>query len=202
MGGTHGKKLQELQSKSSFSGAFIALHKKQFAKLESMKCCCAGRNHTFVSTRNKPACGCIGPASIQGAKRNHYCALFLAGNDPGKYRETMLTLGKYHCRDIHEWEGGYCSFHPLSKCSCKKCDAQSGTKPLEKIHKTHIFNLNVGKQQVKTVSHTPPPPYNLAHCWNVSFNIEWREEGASNFRRTTDLREVVLFSAIFSTLLA
>ena len=131
---------------------------------------------TLVSTRNKPTCGCIGPASIQGAKRNHYCALFHAGIDPGKYRETMLTLGKYHCRDIHEWEGGYCSFHPLSKCSCKKCDAQSGTKPLEKIHKTHIFNLNVGKQRVKTVSHTPPP-YNVAHGWNFSFNIEWGRRG-------------------------
>ena len=34
---------------------------------------------------------------------------------------------------------------------------QLGTKPLEKIHKTRIFNLNVGKQRVKTVSHTPLP---------------------------------------------
>ena len=34
---------------------------------------------------------------------------------------------------------------------------QSWTKPLEKIHKTRIFNLNVGKQLVKTFSHTPLP---------------------------------------------
>ena len=35
----------------------------------------------------------------------------------------MLTLGKYHSRDIHECEGGFCSFHPLVKCSCKECKA-------------------------------------------------------------------------------
>ena len=62
--------------------------------VESVKCCCAGKNHTFVSTRNKPACGCIGPGFIQNAKRNHYCALVHAGNNPNKYRETLLALGK------------------------------------------------------------------------------------------------------------
>ena len=33
----------------------------------------------------------------------------------------MLALGKYHYRDIHEWEGGSCGFHPVIKCSCKHC---------------------------------------------------------------------------------
>ena len=85
--------------------------------------CCAGKKHTFVATRNKPVCGCIGPGFIQNAKRNHYCTLVQAGNSPEKYRETILTLGKYHSRDIHEWEGGSCSLHPLTKCSCKECEA-------------------------------------------------------------------------------
>ena len=39
----------------------------------------------------------------------------------------------------------------------KSTHRQSGTKPLEKIHKTRIFNLNVGNQRVKTFSHTPLP---------------------------------------------
>ena len=26
-----------------------------------------------------------------------------------------------HTRDIHEWEGGKCDFHPLRVCTCKKC---------------------------------------------------------------------------------
>ena len=68
-------------------------------------------------------CGCIGPGFIQNAKQNHYCALVQAGNSPEKYRETMVTLGKYHSRDTHEREEGSCSFHPLTKCSCKECDS-------------------------------------------------------------------------------
>ena len=39
---------------------------------------------------------------IQSAKRNHYCALVHAERDPQKYRETMLSLGKYDCSEI-EW---------------------------------------------------------------------------------------------------
>ena len=34
----------------------------------------------------------------------------------------MLALGSYHSKDIHEWEGGSCTFHPLVKCSCKNCE--------------------------------------------------------------------------------
>ena len=98
VGRAHGKKLDELKTKSSFSSAFIALHKREFPSIESVKCCCVGKNHTFVATRNKPVCGCIGPGFIQNAKRNHYCALVHAGNSPDKYRETMLALGKYHSR--------------------------------------------------------------------------------------------------------
>ena len=121
VGRAHGKKLQELQSKTSFSQGFINVHKKEFPQMESLKCVCAGKKHNYVTTKNKQPCGCVGPAFIQSAKRNHYCALVQAGRDPDVYRSTMLALGKYHCRDIHQWEGGSCSFHPLVKCSCKGC---------------------------------------------------------------------------------
>ena len=50
-------------------------------------------------------------------KRNHYCALVQAGNDPEKYRATMLTLGKYHSRDIYSWEGGGGGFVYVSSVS-------------------------------------------------------------------------------------
>ena len=43
----------------------------KFPGIESVKCFCAGKKHTFVATRNKPVCGCIGPGFIQKAKRNH-----------------------------------------------------------------------------------------------------------------------------------
>ncbi|XP_068705034.1 uncharacterized protein [Montipora foliosa] len=143
VGRAHGKKLEDLKGMSTFTPGFIALHKSEFPSIESLKCCCAGKKHTFVATRNKPVCGCIGPGFIQNAKQNHYCALVQAGNSPEKYRETMLTLGKYHSKDIHEWEGGSCSFHPLTKCSCKNCDCdENGFYPDMKCqgqpyHSTH-----------------------------------------------------------------
>ena len=121
VGRAHGKKLSELQGKSTFTKGFINQHKKDFPQVESVKCVCFGQNHNYVSKRGKASCGCIGPAFIQGAKRNHYCAMVHVGKDPEKYRETMLALGKYHCRDVHQWEGGSCTFHPLVKWSCKGC---------------------------------------------------------------------------------
>ena len=123
-GRAHGKKLEELKTKSSFSSAFTALHKREFPSIESVKCRCVGKNHTFVAVRNKPTCGCIGPGFIQNAKQNHYCALVHAGNSPDKYGQTILALRKYHCREIlMNHRGGSCSFHPLTKCSCKKGEA-------------------------------------------------------------------------------
>ena len=115
VGRAHGKKLEELKGMSTFTPAFIALHKSKFPAVESVKCCCAGKKHTFVATRNKPVCGCIGPGFIQNAKRNHYCALVQAGNSPEKYRDTMMALGKYHSRDIHELGGGGLFFSPFGK---------------------------------------------------------------------------------------
>ena len=55
--------------------------------------------------------------------------------------------------------------------------ATRGDKTMQRqYYKTHIFNLEVGKQRVKIVSHTPPhlhshphpppPPHNVAHGWN------------------------------------
>ena len=123
VGRAHGKRLEELKTMSSFSEGFIALHKSDFPAVKSVKCCCAGKKHTFVAKKDKPVCGCIGQGFIQNGKWKHNCALVDAGTSPDKYGETMLTLGKYHSRDIHEWEGGFCSFHPLVKCSCKECKA-------------------------------------------------------------------------------
>ena len=82
VGRAHGKKLEEIKGMSTFTPAFIALHKSKFPAFESVKCSCAGKKHTFVATRNKPVCGCIGPGFIQNAKRNHYCALVQAGCSP------------------------------------------------------------------------------------------------------------------------
>ena len=87
VGRAHEKKLIELQAKSLFSTAFIDSHKKDYPDMERVKCCCTGNKHTYVAS-----CGCKSPVFVQGAKRNHYCALVQAGQDPDRYRETMLCI--------------------------------------------------------------------------------------------------------------
>ena len=80
-------------------------------------------------------------------------------------------------------------------------ELQSGTKPLEKIHKTRIFNLNVGKQRVKTVSHTLLPHTMLLLAENFRSTLNGGGRGLE-FYMNNRLREVVLFPTIFSTLLS
>ena len=148
VGKAHGKKLQEFQGMSTFTSAFIAIHKEKFPDDKSVKCCCIGKKHVYVATRNKSVCGCIGPGFMQSAKQNHYCALVHAGKDPEKYRETMLALGRYHCRDIHEWEGGSCSFHPLTKCSCMECKPdEQGFYGELKCLRTSTLTRNITRRQ-------------------------------------------------------
>ena len=109
------KSLLKFKQKAVSVRHLLTATRRVSLRWKSLKCCCSGKKHTYVAKRNKPVCGCISPAFIQNAKRNHYCALLQAGRNPGKYRETKLCMGKYHSRDIHEWEGGYCKFHPLKK---------------------------------------------------------------------------------------
>lgn len=67
-GRAHGKRLEELKTMSSLSEGFIALHKSDFPAVKSVKCCCAGKKHTFVAKKDKPVCGCIGQGFIQNGK--------------------------------------------------------------------------------------------------------------------------------------
>lgn len=59
VGRAHGKKLQELQGKSSFSQTFINLHKEKFPRFCKMYMQWEEAQY-YVTTRNKPSCGCMG----------------------------------------------------------------------------------------------------------------------------------------------
>ena len=61
-----------------------------------------------------------------------------------------------------------------------------GTKPLEKIHKTRIFNLNDGKQRVKTISHTPLPNTMLLLAESFRSTLDGGG-GGLELTQTTDL---------------
>ena len=54
------------------------------------------------------------------ARVNHFCCLQQCST-PQEYARRLRALGEYHSRDIHEWDGGECGFHPKIVCSCKKC---------------------------------------------------------------------------------
>ena len=47
VGRAHGKKLEEIKTVVIYS-SYIALQKSEFPAVESVKCCCAGKKHTFV----------------------------------------------------------------------------------------------------------------------------------------------------------
>ena len=44
----------------------------------------------------------------------------------------------YHARDIHEWEGGRCDFHPLRVCTCKQCEDKENIQCEGKPYKTRM----------------------------------------------------------------
>jgi len=104
VGWAHGKKVQELQNMTSFSSDFFNLYKGDFPNLTSVKYCCARKKHVFVAMRNKLVCGCIRLWVYPKCQAKLLLSFQLvhAGKDPEKYRETMLTLGRYHCRYIHQ----------------------------------------------------------------------------------------------------
>ena len=44
----------------------------------------------------------------------------MAAQSKEEFVKRLEALPK-HARDVHEWEGGRCEFHPLRVCTCKKC---------------------------------------------------------------------------------
>ena len=142
VGRAHGKRLEKLKGMSSFSPAFIALHKSHFPAVESVKYCCAGKKHTFVVTRDKPMCGCIGPGFIKNAQQNHYCALVQAGNSPGKYRETTARKPSFTVNFTKWWTPGKScinrTFSDIEKCLVNS--AFSLCERLENTRRIHCFH--------------------------------------------------------------
>ena len=56
-------------------------------------------------------------------KNSKTCSLILK-HSSANVDGTSLSVGvysQYHCRHIHTWDRGSCSFHPQSLCSCNQC---------------------------------------------------------------------------------
>lgn len=123
VGRAHNNQLETLQKTKAFSKGYKDKHKLKFPDVLKVKCVCEGKNHNYAGTSKRDPCGCLGDAFRRKARINHWCAANQCANDPQKYGDTLRKLGKYHSRDIHQWEDGQCDFHPLRKCICKNCAA-------------------------------------------------------------------------------
>jgi len=118
----HGKQLEKLAAMKQVAQGYVTKHKSDFPTLATVKCCCAGKKHS-------KGCGCMSDNFQRTARINHALALLEADatKDPKTYAEIMLQLGQHHCRNIHIWEGGHCSFHATKSCTCGKCDPDNPT---------------------------------------------------------------------------
>ena len=66
VGRAHTHRLLDMQSKKSFTEAFIRLH-KDHPEVAIVKCCCAGKKHSA-------GCGCITEGFIRSARINYFLA--------------------------------------------------------------------------------------------------------------------------------
>ena len=93
------KNLKELKGKKKFSESYIRLYRTDFPEVEKVECHCKNRDSY------KAGCGYLSDSFIKQARINLYCCLAQAENDPEAFATGMKNLGKYHSKDIHQWEG-------------------------------------------------------------------------------------------------
>ena len=124
----HYNHLKKIKQQKSFGPGEQSVHGRTFPGVLEKKCKCV---------KHSKNCGCFTDSFISMSRHKFFRALVDSGTDPDllKARLEMLPC---HARDIHEWEGGKCDFHPLHVCSCGNCssgDIQCEGKPYKTINK-------------------------------------------------------------------
>ena len=114
-GRCHTKALAKLSKMKSFTKRYINKHKESFPDVETVKCCCEGGNHS-------QGCGCMSDGFLRQARINFFCCLVQSGKNPDAFGNRLCELGRYHARNIHNWEGGSCDFHSEKRCTCNNCE--------------------------------------------------------------------------------
>ena len=124
------KKILELRHKmKKVSKTMIEKYKDTFPALGKLRCKCEGGNHS-------PTCGCLNLPLISKAHTN-FSSILMEAQSQEEFVKRLEALPK-HARDIHEWEGGRCDFHPLRVCSCKKCSDKEQIECEGKPYKTRM----------------------------------------------------------------
>ena len=65
-----------------------------------------------------PPVGALLQPLFQSAHKFHL--VLMEAQSQEEFVKRLEALPK-HARDVHEWEGGRCDFHPLWVCTCKGC---------------------------------------------------------------------------------
>ena len=109
----------------SFSKHMLDKYKERFSALMELTCKCKG-NHSAT-------CGCLTVAFIAKAHTNFTSIIMEAHS-----QEEFVRRLEEHARDVHEWEGGRCDFHPLRVCMCQQCDKTERITCEGKPYKTRM----------------------------------------------------------------
>jgi hypothetical protein len=126
------KHLAKFQTKEKFDKKDLAEIQRCWLDLkeeaEKAECAC--------KTNHKSNCGCFTDFFCQKAGAIFFSFLDNCGKDHVKLSNMFKQWGSYHARDVHSWEGGECSFHSQTKCSCGKCEEDGAHKCEGKPYKT------------------------------------------------------------------
>ena len=124
------KQILDLRHKmKKVSKKMLEKYKDTFPSLSEVRCKCEGGNHSS-------SCGCLNPSFISKAHIN-FTSILMEAQSQEEFASLVKALA-YHARDIHEWEGGRCDFHPLWVCSCKNCDDKDKLECEGKPYKTRM----------------------------------------------------------------
>ena len=127
-GRAHKKMLELHQKKKTVTEKVIAKYKVTFPALGDLSCKCTGYHSS--------QCGCLTVAFISKAHTN-FTSILMEAQSQEEFVRRLEALPK-HARDVHEWEGGRCDFHPLRVCTCQKCSNQEEIKCEGKPYQTRM----------------------------------------------------------------
>ena len=124
------RKILELRHKmKKVSKKMLEKYMDTFPTLGEVRCKCEEGNHSS-------SCGCLNPSFIAKAHTN-FTSILMEAQSQEEFVIHLKAL-PYHARDIHEWEGGWCDFHPLCVCTCKKCDDKENIQCKGKPYQTRM----------------------------------------------------------------
>ena len=131
-GRAHRKILELRQKIKKAPQQMLDRYKSSYPQLGKLTCKCmrVGKGNHSAS------CGCLTVSFISRAHTN-FTSILMAAQSKEEFVKRLEALPK-HARDVHEWEGGRCEFHPLRVCTCKKCADSEEIKCIGKAYKTRV----------------------------------------------------------------